>query len=87
MKSATRRIAEVSNIIASLDLSMLPATASLFEAVHRSLSSTAWTEDPGVPLPPVMAGPVLLRGHSEWTVCQSQADVIQVTGCSESGLF
>ena len=61
MKSAARRTVEVSNIFASLDLSRFLVIASLFEAVHRSLSSTARTEDPGIPLPPVMAGAGAVR--------------------------
>jgi hypothetical protein len=78
MKSATRRTVEVSNIFALPDLSRFLAITSLFEAVHHSLSSTARTVDPGIPLPLVMAGAAAVRKAS-------RVDSLPVSGRCHSG--
>lgn len=78
MKSVARKTVEVSNIFASLDLSRFLAITNLFEAVHHSLSSTARTEDPGIPLPPVMAGAGAVRKAS-------RVDGLPVSGRCHSG--
>ena len=77
-KPATRKTVEVTNIIAPLDLSRLLSIASLFQAFHYSLLSTAMTEDPGVPLPTVTAG-------TDAVSKAFRADNLPVSGTWDSG--
>lgn len=77
MKSATRRTAKVSNIIASLDLSRLLAIANLFAAFHQSLFATTRTEDREIPLALVVAGAAAVKNASRVdSLYQPQAEML-----------